>query len=257
MNTIFVYSGTGNTIASAKQLATALTAKTEKIRAELTGEFAGEVGILMYPVFAYGMPMEVKRFIKRATFKFDYFAVITTCGSYSKGAFAEAIRLLKRRKQKVHYSDEIRSVENFVHMFKLPPQDAIAQIISTQKQRTAQIAQNIADKKTNRRFLLRPMSSFILWVFRRATPMFARRYKFTPACTNCGICVKVCPSGAVRPVTKPESEHATPTVDAKRCDFCQGCLQSCPHRAIRFGKIQPESRRYKHPDVSIDELFKR
>jgi putative NADPH-quinone reductase len=82
MNAVFVYSGTGNSLASAKLIAGHFEAQLLNVTAELDGEFSGDVGVLVYPVYAYGMPMTVKKWIKRCRFHFNYFAVVTTCGSH-------------------------------------------------------------------------------------------------------------------------------------------------------------------------------
>jgi ferredoxin len=266
-NTVFVYSGTGNSLASAKQVAARLDAEMIFVTAELAASgrvFGGEIGILIYPVYAFGMPMTVKRFIRGCGFDFQYFAVITICGSHSRGAFTEAIKLMKKRTQPVRYTNEIKSVENYVHMFALPPDDIIAAQTAAQIQNTDRIIGDLLARKRNRRFPFRPLSAFVRFVFRRATPAFARRYRITDACTGCGICRRVCPARAIKMEQQTISREtgdcitaARPVFDPRLCDHCQSCLQLCPHRAICFGKIGPDSRRYRNGGVEPDELFKR
>jgi len=257
MNTIFVYSGTGNSLASAKQIAKAINAEVIHITAELAetpATFSGGTCVLIYPVYAYGMPMTVKHFVIANKFNFEYFAVVTTCGSYSKGAFAEAIKLLKKCGQRVHYSTEVKSVENYVHMFKLPVEETIARTIEAQTKITDHVIADIRERRTNKRIMFRPLSIFVLCVFRLATPSFARRYRFNDSCNGCGICARVCPSRAI------EMVDGKPNIGPKGqylCDHCQACLQLCPCRAIEFGKIKPDGRRYKHSDIEVSDLFKR
>jgi len=259
MNKIFVYTGTGNSLASAKQIAEALELELVHITDELVhsdSTFEGEVGVVIYPVYAYGMPMTVKRFIRKNKFKYDYMAVLTTCGSHSKGAFAEAIKLFKKRKQRVAYTNEICAVENYVHMFKLPEQEIIEVQTLTQEYITSSVIYDIKQRKTNKRFPIRPISILARIVFRCASKAFAKRYKITEQCNGCGICYKVCPANAIQMVEMDNGKQE-PHIIPKQCDHCQACLQLCPKRAIRFGKIQPDSRRYKHSEITVAELLKR
>jgi len=253
-NIIFCYSGTGNCLASAKQLGAELGMEIVHITNELVASnstFEGDVGIIIFPVYAYGMPKTVKRFIRKNKFAFEYFAVLTTFGSRPLGAYGEAIRLLRRRKQRVAYTDGAISIENFVHMFKLPTEERIAELTEIQHNETKRLAESIRNRKRNRRCTFRPISSFISFLFRTVCPMFAKRYKVTDACTGCEVCYKICPATAI---TMQESR---PKFLHKKCDHCQGCMQLCPARAIRFGKIKPDSRRYKHSDVSTKDMIKR
>jgi len=256
MERIFCYSGTGNCFASAKQLASELGMEVVHITDELAkskSTFGGEVGIVIYPVYAYGMPKTVKRFILNNNFKFGYLAVLTSFGSSAGGAYAEAIKLFKKRKQRVSYTNGTVAVENYVHMFKLPPTERIKELTKIQEENTKLLANDIRKRQTNKRFLFRPESVFVSFVFRKFTSAFAKRYKVTDKCTHCKICYRVCPAAAIEPVTADTKPKFIP----KKCDHCQACMQLCPAHAICFAKIQPESRRYLHSNVKVDELFKR
>ncbi|MHB1314211.1 MAG: 4Fe-4S binding protein [Christensenellales bacterium] len=48
-------------------------------------------------------------------------------------------------------------------------------------------------------------------------------------CTDCGKCVRVCPSGAA---VKKERH----TIVQNECLVCRDCVQSCPKEAVRYGK---------------------
>ena len=251
---VFVYSGTGNSYATARQIAAAIDAQVVHITDELAearDTYELEIGVIIYPVYGYGMPKTVKRFIRQSRFVVDYLAVLATFGSKHGGALAEGVRLLKRRGTKPHYTGGAKAVENYVHMFKLPPEERIEQICIAQAEHTNRIIADIAFRRTNKRFTFRPESSFVSWIFRTFAATFARRYKFTDDCTGCGICVRVCPANAIH------MQDGKPKVVPKACDHCQACLQLCPKKAIRFGKIQPDGRRYCHVGVKLPELFKR
>lgn len=47
------------------------------------------------------------------------------------------------------------------------------------------------------------------------------------ACTNCGVCAKICPAGAI--------DAATPRkTDKERCIACTACIYACPYHARAF-----------------------
>ena len=252
MDTIFCYTGTGNTLASAKILAHELNMQVVLISDELQNSIvAGERCIIMFPVYAYGMPKTVRRFIKTSAFNVGYMAVVTTYGSSSGGAYAESIRLLKKRKQRVDLTVGIKSVENYVHMFGWTKEEQIAKIVEEQNNITMRIADMVKTNTKNKRMLFRPFSCFVSAVFRGAINLFERRYKVLPTCTGCGFCEKVCPARAI------QMKDERPAFVPKQCDHCQACMQLCPSRAIKFGKVKPDGRRYQHPDVESSDLTKR
>lgn len=53
-------------------------------------------------------------------------------------------------------------------------------------------------------------------------------------CTNCGVCVPICPTGALLVDPKTRKVH----FDAKRCIACELCVRICPPRAmeVRFNE---------------------
>ena len=48
------------------------------------------------------------------------------------------------------------------------------------------------------------------------------------ACTNCGLCAEVCPTGAV-------SADEAPATAKEKCIVCAACINYCPAKARRFG----------------------
>ena len=53
-------------------------------------------------------------------------------------------------------------------------------------------------------------------------------------CIGCGICKRVCPSGAIQ-FTKDENNKVTSsTFDLNKCIFCGNCMFYCPQGAIKM-----------------------
>ncbi|MPM91576.1 hypothetical protein SDC9_138707 [bioreactor metagenome] len=71
--------------------------------------------------------------------------------------------------------------------------------------------------------------------------LFAKRtgpFFVTNECNACGLCVRVCPIGAIR----LESER--PVWVKKHCTQCQGCINRCPQKAIQYGAGTMKRGRY-------------
>lgn len=83
----------------------------------------------------------------------------------------------------------------------------------------------------------RPTSPWHL-LFRKAPEDGARsllgpRWLDEGACTGCGRCVELCPTGALR------MEGALPGVDLAACIGCCACFNRCPTRAWRLRRFAP------------------
>ncbi len=54
------------------------------------------------------------------------------------------------------------------------------------------------------------------------------KHKISAGCSECGICVDVCPTGAI------QNKHDGITSDPSECTVCLDCLPECPSRAVSF-----------------------
>jgi ferredoxin len=56
------------------------------------------------------------------------------------------------------------------------------------------------------------------------------RLEVIAECHGCGVCVAVCPRGAISLSDDPVEPRAR--IDQDRCDLCRACLDACPVEAI-------------------------
>ena len=66
-------------------------------------------------------------------------------------------------------------------------------------------------------------------------------------CNSCGICEKICPVKNVKLANgKPGWLH--------KCEYCFACLQWCPKEAIQYKKSTVGRKRYRNPEVKLEDF---
>ena len=70
----------------------------------------------------------------------------------------------------------------------------------------------------------------------RDTGEYFRGKPETRGCIGCGICLKVCPSGAIKYEKNSEGKVISSKFDLRKCIFCGNCSYYCPKGAINMSK---------------------
>ena len=71
---------------------------------------------------------------------------------------------------------------------------------------------------------------------KRIPPKSFRGKPIVSGCIGCGICKKVCPSGAISYHQNLEGKVLSYTIDLNKCIFCANCAVYCPKGAIRMSE---------------------
>jgi ferredoxin/flavodoxin len=248
---IYYFSGTGNTLWSAKKIAEImgncelLNIGVEAYKDEIVVE--ADAVVLLFPSYAYGLPLIVRNFVKNAVFKTAYLAAFVTFGTSPGGTMAALNRLLKRKKINAFYFGQIPAVENYIALFGSPKPIITEKRLTMQVEATETAARCIMERRTNRVNPFRPFSVFIWSLFFLGANIFYRFYRISAECNGCGICEKVCPVSAIT------LRNGKPAFSA-RCQHCNGCLNWCPRRAINFGRLHSGLARYHHPEITVANI---
>ena len=250
---IYYFSGTGNTLWSARRIAEIIGAEkcqlvnigAEAQKSEIVLE--AEAVVLLFPSYAYGLPVIVRQFIKRSVFKTPYIALLVTYGTQQGGTLAEAGRILTRKKIKAAYYGRIPAVENYIAIFGPPKEKTAQRRLAMQRETTETAARSIMERRVNRINTFRPLSAFVSALFSLGLKIFYNYYRVTESCNGCGVCEKLCPVSAI------SMRDGRPVFSAK-CEHCQGCLNWCPLSAITFGRMKQDTPRYHHPEIGIEDI---
>ena len=248
---VFYFTATGNSLYIAKQLESEPVSIPQVINnPDLTFE-ADKIGIVC-PVYGHEMPKIVKEFIRKVTFKTDYFYIILTYGMLHGGAAELADKYVKSVGKKLDYAKAIMMVDNFLPNFNMVEQCAIdkkipenlAKIKEDINSRKAQIEKaGFKNKMIHKGYtaMVKNQDETTAWA----------KFKVEDNCVLCGTCQKVCPANAIK-LTDKKAEHTL-----KNCQACYACVHACPTKAIKF--TIPEKNpdvRYRNENISLEEIIK-
>lgn len=250
---IYYFSGTGNSLRAASQIAAALT-DTEIISmrcdpAEVPAAESDVIGFV-FPTYHWTMPEKAIQFVKglRINPKAYIFAVATP-GFIIGRTFEVLDGILKEKGASLSYGKTLYSVANLVVVY--PPMPFPKLRVPKAEKKLATICTEIATRKKRkypRAFILtRLLYPHVMPKYRNILPEADRGFVITDKCISCGTCAKVCPcKNIVMENGKPTFRH--------QCNFCMACVAYCPKGAFDYA-ISPELKeKYNYPIVNLMKL---
>jgi ferredoxin len=251
LTTICYFSGTGNTLWSAKKIADRIGGACELVNigtaAQEDNIIEADAVVLLFPSYAYGLPLVVRSFVRNAVFKTPYIAAFVTFGSSPGGTLAALSRILKRKNTGAVYFGRIPAVENYIAIFGPPKETTMRRRLAMHRQATEEAVRCIIERRSNTVSTFHPFSVFIAWLFSKGVRTLSKYYHVSDDCNGCGICEKVCPVSCI--VIQNDRPRFS-----DRCEHCNGCLNWCPVKAIHFGRLKSGSPRYHHPEINISDM---
>lgn len=252
-NIIFVFSGTGNSLWAAKEIAKELEncdiVNMGTNWKDVLPEGYDSIGFV-FPTYAGGVPKRIKEFIASLDLqnnKNAYFFAVATCGRVAKAqnVITQIRHYLKRKGIQLHYGERLDMYSNYVVGYEMRKT-----VLEEAKQSATDIRpmiENIKKHATNEgtALTLRHIQSM---GFMYIVGKMDKNFNVSDACVKCGICKKVCPVGNIEMGSdgKPQYMH--------HCEQCLACIQNCPAKAINYKDKTQNRGRYMHPDISWKEL---
>jgi ferredoxin len=159
--------------------------------------------------------------------------------------------ILSRKGLRLNYANVVPTVGNYIakyHPEKSFVDGSLERTLQQADEKSAEIANQIREKETR----APDKWSFVKAAFYRVGNLYfrlmAKKLTVSDECINCGICVKVCPTGNI------QSGEKKPAFQNKNCTQCMACVQWCPKKAINCGEETAARNRYHNPAVSLQDM---
>jgi len=250
---IFYFTGTGNSLFFAQNLAVTLGEKLMSIPGEMIhGIPAGGYELsdnetlgFVFPVYAWGPPRMVLDFISKLniTGSKSYVFSLCTCGDEEGHTTKVLEKALLCRGLLLDSAFSVRMPNNYIIGYDVDSPEIERSKLRNADEQLASISKIIAERQRGVYQLVQ--GSFPSLKSAVINPLF-NRFAMSPAkfyatddCTGCGLCERICPAGTITVQGKP--------VWGKSCTQCLGCLNRCPTHAIQYGSTTVSKGRYVNP----------
>lgn len=251
-NIIFCYSGTGNCLDMAKNIARKLgdtdIIMMRKYPVITDVREAKKVGFI-FPCYAGGLPGHVERYIHDIQVSPDAYTFgIVQCAAY-KGEGLSKLDAVIPLDYWAAVSHQCTAIWLFPHDLMLPKMGAVEA-----QARSEYFAEKIADdiigrvvteKKLGRALANR--AEHAAWG--RMARKIGLDLHANDSCIMCGQCAEICPMDNIKYTGRA-------VVFGDKCISCMGCLQYCPQEAINVGKITEKRERYHNANITPEDLTK-
>lgn len=251
---IYSYSGTGNSLWTARTLAAHLGDEVVPMHRLQAGRVAvmGDRPGIVFPVHMWGVPAPVLDFVGRMDLPPGawLWAVAVNAGQVSR-TLVQLQEVLAARGVGLQGGWSVVLPSNYLPWGGPGPEEDQRARIERTRTRLAEVAGLIREGREQQ------VERGPLWQRALFTRLYHLSFPRVPGmdkdfwvddkCNGCGTCATVCPAGNIAMnAGRPTWRHA--------CEQCLACIQWCPRQALQYGKRTPAYARYHHPEVKLSDM---
>lgn len=250
---IYYFSGTGNSLYTARRIATATGGRAVNIAglastSELV-DSSESIG-LVFPVYFGDLPGIVSDFLGRlrVTGK-PYVYAVATYGVMPGNVLLSLDRRLKTKGIDLSAGFTLQMPDNaYTRVNFVTPPEQREVMLQAAEARLVEIAGMIGRKDaapaTGRSAITSGLMSGAMKAMNRN---LHKSFYITDQCSGCGTCRKICPTGNIRVEGKKVKW-------GNNCTMCLACFHWCPQQAVQIGKKSGNVARYHHPQVTEKDM---
>ncbi|HEX3037589.1 MAG TPA: EFR1 family ferrodoxin [Oscillospiraceae bacterium] len=251
-NKIFYFSGTGNSLQVAKDIAKAI-GDCEVIKLanyDTSNELIAERVGMVFPIYFWGLPLIVERFLKQIKIPNDtYTFAIGTYGIWPGKAVDQAEHILGERKITLNSGFFIKMPDNYILAYGARSDKSQKKCFEQEKIKIEAISKMILARENKpiekSKYVVDRL--FTNMVYQSASKKFAatdKKFTSNQHCVGCGMCERMCPVGNITVIKeRPVWSH--------HCEACLACIQRCPMHAIDYKNKTQNRKRYVNKNVTL------
>lgn len=257
-NAIFYFSGTGNSLYTAKQVCSKLDdCELINIAKQIQNGYeideVDSIGFII-PVYVFGAPLIVEEFIEKIKItKYRYLYILFVHGGAPYSAVFSLKKKLTLAGYRVDAGYELLSADNYIEGNNPPDNEKSIELVKLLNEEVDRIIDKIKNKIKGfpRTAIWKKLfGSLVQPSFNKIASKASKKFRVTDKCNGCSTCVKLCPREIILLNDKKKPEWI-----GNNCEMCFACINLCPKMAIEIGKKTIGRNRYKNPEISIKELM--
>ncbi|HON55756.1 MAG TPA: EFR1 family ferrodoxin, partial [bacterium] len=205
-NLIYYFSGTGNSFVIARQISEHLQncsllsiakelKNSEKIKISKDIERIG----IVFPVYAWGMPLILHRFIDAIEFDGNpYIFAVMNYGGFGAGTLLQLTKKLKNKGRQLSAGFGIKMPGNYLPLYGAKPIETQNKLFEQSKKQIDEIVKIINSKSVHKIeknfFIVNFLFTDIIYnAGIKKISQAAKEFWTNEKCVNCQLCIKICP----------------------------------------------------------------
>lgn len=252
---IYYFTGTGNSLWTAERISgnlggaelravAAVKDKTDRNKYSSIG--------VVFPVYMNKVPHIVAGFLEKLPETSYLYAAAVNAGDVGM-AFSHFNKLIRGSGRELDAGFSIVTPSNYLPFGEAVSGERLGETLSAAEAKINRISSIIKDRHS---FFDREATFFHTRIFPgvmysagyRYSNFLDKNFSVDDDCNSCGICEEICPVGNV------VLEEGKP-VWHKSCEMCFACINNCPREAIQYGGKTRGLRRYRNPEVKMEEII--